>query len=346
MEPKINIIKNGWKQIRLQNKHGMRLDCLDYGGIVTRIDAFDRNGQLANVALGYKDMSEYTDNSPYFGALIGRVAGRIAGASFTAGGKQIHVQANEGANHLHGGASGLHQIRFETETFTSARGSGVRFHHRSPNGDGGYPGNVDIDIVYTLTDDNEWILSYTAETDKRTPLTLTNHTYFNLASETGATIHDHVLEMDASAYLELDNELIATGKIVDAKGSLFDFRQGRTFRQGLENGIEQNQCVGNGYDHYFLLDHTKNESVRVYEPKSGRVLAMETTQPGLVLYTGNSLGSEPELTDGHSRKHAGFCLEAQASPASLQYDDLPQIWLEPGTIYQHETVYRFSTQSE
>lgn len=179
------MVRNGWNQIRLQNKHGMCLDCLDYGGIVTRIDAFDRSGQLANVALGYKDMNEYTDNSPYFGALIGRVAGRIAGASFTAEGKQIHVQANEGANHLHGGANGLHQIRFETETFTSARGSGVRFHHRSPDGDGGYPGNVDIDITYTLTDDNEWILSYTAKTDKRTPLTLTNHTYFNLAGEKG-----------------------------------------------------------------------------------------------------------------------------------------------------------------
>lgn len=208
-----------WKEYTLTNDLGMSVSVLDYGGIITKIIVPDRNGNRENVVLGYKNYQDYNQNSNYFGALIGRVGGRIQGASFELGNKTYNLAANNGNNHLHGGPEGFHQVIWEVAPFLTEEAVGLSLTHKSMDGEGGYPGNIDVTVTYTLTNENELDLNYLASSDQTSPITLTNHTYFNLSGSLKNTVHEHRVAIDSSKFVELDKELIPTGNLIHVEGT-------------------------------------------------------------------------------------------------------------------------------
>ena len=295
--------------------------------------------------LGYSHYQDYQTNPNYFGALIGRVAGRIQGASFELNEKTYSLAANNGDNHLHGGPDGFHQIVWDVNPFQTADEVGVTLTHRSADMDGGYPGNVKIEVTYTLNNHNQLILDYSAKSDQTTPLTLTNHAYFNLSGNLKTTVHDHHVTIDSSRFVELDPYLIPTGKLLDVEGTSFDFRGGRVLGDGFNNVFEQNKIADSGYDHYFIFDHEEEYQATLQDPVSGRVMLVETNQPGVVMYTSNGLAEGLPLAEGISRKHLGVCFETQASPASLHHEGFPTVILNAGEQYQKQTVFTFRLEN-
>jgi aldose 1-epimerase len=330
-----------WTEYTLTNQKGMSVSILDFGGIITKIIVPDRKGKLENVVLSYKNYQEYESNPNYFGAIIGRVAGRIQGASFELDGKVYPLAANNGENHLHGGPGGFHQILWQASPFQTETEVGLKLTHKSSDGEGGYPGNVETTVVYSLNHDNQLTLTYTAYSDQTTPLTLTNHTYFNLSGNLKDTIHTQKVTLDSSRFVELDYHLIPTGNILEVGGTPFDFREGLELGTGISSTFEQNTLVGNGYDHYFIFDDTVEEKVILEDPNSGRKLTVKTNQPGMVMYSSNSLGEGLELLEGPSRKYLGVCFETQGSPASLHHEDFPNIILAAGDKYEQQTIFTF-----
>lgn len=341
MNLNIKEISGKWKEYTLVNDSGMSVSVLDYGGIMTKIMVPDRNGNLENVVLGYKDYLDYESNSNYFGALIGRVAGRIQGASFELDGKTIQLAANNGNNHLHGGPSGFHRVIWDVKPFQTDDTVGLELIHRSVDGAGGYPGNVDITVTYSLNNKNQLILNYIASSDQTTPITLTNHSYFNLSGNLTNTVQDHHVQLDSSQLVELDNDLIPTGKLIHVAGSSFDFRSGRVLGDGFSSDSYQNKVAGSGYDHYFIFENTMENQATIHDPASGRVMSIKTNQPGMVMYTANSLNEELQLAEGSSRKYLGVCFETQASPASLHHEGFPSVMLNAGENYVKQTVFSF-----
>lgn len=337
-------ILDKWTQFTLINDNGMEVSVLDYDGIITKIMVPDKNGTIENVVLGYKNYEDYELNPNFFGALIGRVAGRIQNSSFTLGEDTYSVKANEGKHHLHGGPNGFNHVIWEVEP-VQARGSvALKLTHKSPDGEGGYPGNVKVAVTYTLNNDNKFILDYEAITDKRTALTLTNHSYFNLSGNLQDTIHHHHVAIDSDRFVELDEELIPTGKLLNVADTPFDFRRGRLLEDGIKANTEQNKIAGHGYDHYFIFAQNQQENVKVKEATSGRVLTVKTNQPGMVMYTANGLDEGLELREGSSQQHLGVCFETQSSPASLHYEGFPTVVLEADEVYRKQTVFEFSTE--
>ncbi|WP_249869133.1 aldose epimerase family protein [Oceanobacillus saliphilus] len=323
-----------WEEFTLTNDQNMSVSVLNYGGIITKILVPDRNEKVENVVLGYKNYQDYQENPNYFGAIIGRVAGRIRDAAFEIDGKAYSLQANDGKNHLHGGPAGLHQVVWEATPFETNETIGVTLSHQSEEG-GGYPGNLEITVTYTLTNDNQLHLEYTAGSDKTTPLALTNHTYFNLCGNLKDTVQDHFLTMNSSSVAELDAELIPTGNITNVEGTRFEFRHERVLGESFNGKY-------NGYDHYFIFDEGPNEvQVELKEPTSGRVLTVRTNQPGMVMYTANDLESGQKLREGETRKHLGVCFETKGTPASLHHQGFPCILLHPGETYKQHTVFTF-----
>lgn len=312
-----------WQEYTLTNNKGMSASFLDYGGIITKIRVPDRNGKTENVVLCYKNYADYEANPNFFGALIGPVAGRIQDASFELDGQLYSLEKNEGIHHLHGGTSGFHQIIWDIEPFESEDHIGVKLTHTSADGVGGYPGNVDVVITYTLNNDNELTMDYWASTDQTTPLTLTNHSYFNLSGDLKNTVHEHRVTANSDHFVELDQELIPTGKKLDVTASNFDFRKGRKLGDGFADNSVQHKVANNGYDHYFLFNDKGN--VAITEADSGRTLSIKTDQPGMVMYTSNNLDEGLELNEGRSRKYLGVCFETQASPASLHHEGFPSV---------------------
>lgn len=331
-----------WTVYTLTNNSGMSVEFLNYGGIITKLLAPDQEGKLENLVLGFADFKDYLENPPYLGALIGRVAGRIKGASFELNGESYPLMPNNGVNHLHGGPNGFHQVVWDGEPFQTPNEIGVVFTHNSPTGAGGYPGTLELKITYSLTNDNVFRIHYEAESDQDTVLTLTNHTYFNLSGDLKATIDDHKVTMASSKFVELDSDLIPTGKLVDVEGTPFDFRNGRVIKDGIDSTYSQNLVASHGYDHYFILGDTTQQAIQVEEPTSGRKLSIETDQPGLVLYTGNTLGNELELNERLSCNHLGVCFETQGSPASLHHEGFPSILLKKGEAYNKFTAFKFT----
>lgn len=340
----IERVKGRWKLYKLMNDHGMEVHLLNYGGIITKIIIPDKDGKLENVVLGYKHFQDYESNPNFFGAIIGRVAGRIQNASFSLEGNTYSLEANEGGNHLHGGASGFHCVVWDAEPFQNDGAIGVKLSHSSVDGEGGYPGNVEAQVTYTLNQQNELIVDYVAATDKTTALTMTNHSYFNLSGNGKETIHDHHVTIQSHQYVELDKYLIPTGTVLPVENSPFDFRQGRKLADGIHSDSPQNQLANNGYDHYFLFDQNSSEKVIVKEQTSGRVLTMKTDQPGMVMYTSNNLSKGFELAEGPSRKHLGVCFETQASPASLHNEGFPSVVLKAGEAYKKQTIFSFGVE--
>ncbi|RLL43836.1 galactose mutarotase [Oceanobacillus piezotolerans] len=334
-----------WKEFTLINDKNMSVSVLNYGGIITRILVPDRNGKVENMVLSYKNYQDYKANPHYFGAIIGRVAGRIQDAAFEIDGKTYSLEANDGDHHLHGGQAGLHRVIWSVATFETKETIGLTLTHESKEAEG-YPGNVKIIVTYTLTNDNELFLNYTATSDKTTPIALTNHTYFNLSGDLKHTIHDHFLTIKSSNFAELNEELIPTGNLKAVGGSSFDFRNGQLIREGLNEKSKHNR-IASGYDHYFIFDDVKDEEqVVMAEPNNGRILTVTTNQPGMVMYTANGLEDGLELRENTSRRHLGVCFETQGSPASLHHKGFPTILLKPGDLYQHQTVFAFRVKEK
>jgi aldose 1-epimerase len=341
---KTEVLKNDWKLFELSNDNGMKVSVLNYGGIITNITVPDRNGKPENVVLGYKDYEDYVQNPVFLGAIIGRVAGRIAGAEFSLNGENYELEKSDGENHLHGGSKGFHQEIWDTREFQSDTEAGVELSLTRKEGVDGYPGNLDVKVTYTLTDNNSLQINYQADTDKTTALTLTNHSYFNLTGDLKGTVHDHKVKIDSSKFVELDENLIPTGRQLDTAGTTFDFREGQRLSEGFNSSYEQNKIAGDGYDHYFIFDGEAGEKVTASDETSGRKMVVETDQPGMVMYTSNSMDSSLQLAERDSEKYLGVCFETQGSPASLQHDGFPGIILEAGETYKKKTVFTFLTE--
>ena len=279
---------------------------MDYGGIITSLRVPDRGGRLANIVLGYESPEQYRDDPRCLGAIIGRYANRIRNARFTLDGRTYQLTANHGPHHLHGGRKGFNQRTWQARPSASS----LELRYLSPDGEEGYPGNLDVRVTYTLTDRNELVVDYHATTDKPTPVNLTQHSYFNLRGE--GDVRDHLLQIDADAITPVDEELIPTGVLEPVAGTPFDFRSLMTLGARREGS----------YDHNFVL----NGGVRVVEPESGRTLDVSTTEPGMQLYT------------GYSR---GLCLETQHFPDSPNQPAFPSTILRPGAEYRSRTVFTF-----
>ncbi|MFD1065716.1 aldose epimerase family protein [Oceanobacillus locisalsi] len=341
MKVNTKYLNETWKLFILKNDLGMEINILNFGGIITKISTPGKNGKVENVVLGYDNYKDYKTDPYFFGAIIGRVAGRIENAHFSLNGKQYELETNDGVNHLHGGSNGFHQVLWEGETFESDAYAGVTLHYISSDGENGFPGNVKTAVTYTLTNDNELILDYWAQTDETTPFTLTNHSYFNLTGNLRDTIHNHHVTIASHQFAELDDALIPTGKLLDVKNTPFDFTQGQKLREGIVSNTEQNQIVGNGFDHYFIFDYGKKENVFVREETSGRTLTIETNQPGMVMYTSNNLDDGITLSEGTTKKYLGVCFETQGFAGSLHGSNFPSIILKAGDKYQKRTAFRF-----
>ena len=331
-----------WKEYTLVNEQGMSVSVINFGGIITEMLVPNRNGKLENVVIGFKNYADYETNPNYFGALIGRVAGRIQGGEFVLNGKTYSLDHNDGDNHLHGGASGFHQVIWNVDPFQTSDTVGLKLTHKSLDGDGGYPGNLDVTVTYILNNDNQFTIDYAATSDQVTPITLTNHSYFNLSGDLKNTIHHHHITIDSEEIVKLDEKLIPTGKLMNVFNTSFDFRESRSLHEGFNDKSEQNTVAGNGYDHYFIFNKKKENAVTVSDEKSGRLLMIKTDQPGMVMYTSNMLEDGMELKEGFSEKYLGVCFETQASPASLHYPGFPSVILKAGEQYKKQTVFSFS----
>jgi aldose 1-epimerase len=332
----------------LTNANGMEVKIITYGGTITSIRVPDRDGNMANVALGFDNLADYETRSPYFGNITGRYANRIAGAKFSIDGTEYTLAANNGPNSLHGGVEG-----FDNKVWTAAEvegddGSvGVELSYLSPDSEEGYPGNLDVTVTYWLTDDNELRMEYTATTDAPTVVNLTNHAYFNLAGEGAGTIYDHILMIDADRYNPVDETLIPTGELAPVEGTPFDFRLPKPIGPGQRSNHEQ-IVIGRGYDHNWVLNRDEGDTsmmlaARLYEPTSGRVLEVWTTEPGLQFYAGNFLDGTLVGPSGHLyRQSDALALETQHFPDSPNQPDFPSTELRPGETYQTTTIYKFT----
>ncbi len=321
---------------------------MTYGAIVTSIRTPDASGQVADIALGFDSLPGYLGASPYFGAIVGRYANRIAAGRFTLDGVEYHLAQNNGPNSLHGGVRGFDKVLWSAEPFENDSAMGVKLRYESADGEEGYPGALTVQVTYTLNEANELIVEYEASTTKATPLNLSQHTYWNLHGEGRGDILDHVLQLNASAFTPVDSTLIPTGKIAPVAGTPFDFRQSAAVGARIDGPDEQLR-FGRGYDHNWVLDRqgqgTLALAARLQDPQSGRVLEVRTTEPGIQFYSGNFLDGTIKGKGGHVYAHrTGLCLETQHFPDSPNHSNFPSTILRPGARYQSRTVFAFSTR--
>lgn len=321
------------------NPSGMEVSIINYGGTVTDIITPDKTGNEGNVVLGFDSLSGYLQKgNPYFGSLIGRYGNRIANGKFTLDGKEYTLAGNNDGNSLHGGNTGFDKVIWQAEKL--AGDSSLQLTYVSKDGEEGYPGNLSVKVIYTLTLDNELKIDYSATTDKATPVNLTNHTYFNLSAGKDSTILGHELMIDADKYTEVNDNLIPTGNLPDVKGGPMDFTTPKII------GKEISEVKG-GYDHNWILNKTGNAIAKVanvFDPGTGRFMEVWTTEPGIQFYSGNFL--DGTLTNTRSGikyvKHAGLCLETQHYPDSPNQPAFPSTILKPGETYSQSTIYKFS----
>src|SRR4051794_15343877 len=333
----------------LKNAHGIELQAINYGGIITSLKVPDRAGKLADVVLGFDEPQQWgaAPPPPYFGAIVGRYGNRIAKGRFTIGSKSYKLATNNDANHLHGGNRGFDKVYWEMSTRNGAQGSAVIFTRTSPDGEEGYPGNLHVTVTYTLTDKNELIVDYRATTDKATPVNLTQHSYFNLAGEGSGDILGHELMINADRYTPVDDTLIPTGELAAVQGTPFDFRKPTAIGARINQNNPQLKN-GQGYDHNWVLNRNGaglQLAARVVEPKSGRTLEISTTEPGLQFYSGNFLDGTITGKGGRVyRRRTGLCLETQHFPDSPNHPSFPSTTLQPGRTYSSQTVLTFGVQ--
>lgn len=332
----------------LTNDQGFQLTCINYGCIITEILAPDRTGNLENVVLGFDTLEEYQKDAHFLGTVVGRFAGRIKDGSFALQGKDYQLDRNANGHNLHGGPGGFHSIFWKSTVVKDENGATVEFTHVSPDGEEGFPGNLSMTVRYTLKNDrNQLVISYSGESDKTTLLNVTNHSYFNLSGDLKRTILDHEVVMKSDHYLELDGDLLPTGTLVAADADpLFDFRSGRRIGDAVESDHPQAVLAGHGYDHPFLLDQQAQPAIEATDPESGRKLSIETTEPAVVLYTGNALQGPYTIRETEAGNHLGLCFETQRPPDSVRHPHFPSAILKAGEVFRSETVYSFSVAGE
>jgi aldose 1-epimerase len=323
----------------LRNAGRLKAAVMNFGATLVSLETPDRKGQLADVILGFDTLEDYvTRNGPYFGNIVGRFANRIAKGRFTLDGVEYRLATNNGPNHLHGGLKGFDKVYWQAEA-SDGREPAVKFTYLSRDGEEGYPGNLSVTVVYTLTDKNELRIKYTAKTDIATPLNLTSHAYFNLAGSGDVLAHE--LMIAAEQYLPVDDTLIPTGEIKSVKGTPMDF----TRPMAIGSRFAQLGGDPGGYDHCYVLKSDGRKpalAARVLEPESGRVMEVSTTEPGMQLYTGNFLDDTINGKCARAyRRHAGFCLETQHFPDSVNQPQFPSVILRPGPPYSQKTLFRF-----
>ncbi len=326
----------------LGNSNGLEARIATYGGTLLSLRVPDRSGKLGDVVLGFDTLASYLDEHPYFGSLIGRYANRIARGRFTLAERPYSLAVNDGVNHLHGGPHGFHRALWQAQPI-SARDAQLALTYRSVDGEEGYPGNLDVEVRYTLTNTDELEIGYQARSDAPTIVNLTNHSYFNLAG--AGTILGHELQVFASRYLPLDRTRIPLGELRPVRGTPFDFTSARAIGLRIAEPHEQLQ-IGPGYDHTWVLDKQSGEMTRaaeLFEPVSGRCMSIDTTQPGLQVYSGNFLDGTLRGKRGRTYpRHGGVCLETHHFPDSPNNPAFPSTRLQPGEQFEHTTIYRFS----
>lgn len=328
------------------NSHGIEAKIMTYGGIITSLKTPDKNGEFDDIVLGFDKLEPYIENggSPYFGALIGRFGNRISEGRFTIDGETYQLDTNNGENHLHGGVEGFDKKVWSAEPFQSDTAAGLEMSLLSPDGDQGYPGNLEVTVTYTLTNDNELLVDFLATTDKATPVNLTQHSYFNLAG-TG-DILDHRLMIDASHFTPVDEGLIPTGEIRPVEGTPFDFRTPTAIGARI-NEDNQQLAYGLGYDHNYVLDKDEpgamERAALVVEPTSGRVLEVHTQEPGIQFYSGNFLDGTLKGKGTVYEYRSGLCLEPQHFPDNPNQPNFESSILRPGEEYRTRMSFVFTT---
>jgi len=331
----------------LTNKNGMEVSISTYGGAVVSIKVPDRNGKIGDVVLGYDSVEGYINDRANLGVLVGRYANRIGHAQFSLDGKTYTLAKNNGENSLHGGVKGFGKVLWKAREASTKDEQRLELWYLSKDGEEGFPGNLEVRVVYTLTDADALQIAYSATTDKTTVVNLTNHSYFNLAGPGSGDILGHVLTIEADKFTPVDSGLIPTGELRDVTGTPLDFRKATAIGARIEQNDEQLR-LGGGYDHNFVLQR-KGKSVlslaaRVVEPTTGRVLEVWTTEPGIQLYTGNFLDGFQGKGGAHYPKRSAFCLETQHFPDSPNQPKFPSVVLKPGQSYHTITKYKFSTE--
>lgn len=331
----------------LTNSRGAEAKIITYGGTVVSLKVPDKSGKLGDVVLGYDSVADYEKHTSYIGALIGRYGNRIAKGKFSLSGKEYRLAVNNGENHLHGGWKGYDKVVWTARPSTDVAGANLELNYASRDGEEGYPGNLNIKVIYTLTEKNELKIIYSATTDKDTIVNLTHHSYFNLAGASNGSILNHRLTLNADRFTPTDSGSIPTGELRSVKGTRFDFTLSTAIGVRIDQADEQLK-FGQGYDHNWVLNKTGNElslAATVFEPTSGRVMEVFTSEPGLQFYSGNFLDGVIKGKGGQQYpKRSGFCLEAQHFPDSPNKPRFPSTELKKGEAYSQTTIYRFSVR--
>ena len=332
----------------LKNKNGMQVSITNFGATVVSIMAPDKTGKMADVALGYDDLAGYELNKNYLGVLVGRYGNRIAHGKFSIDGTEYTLAKNNGDNSLHGGIKGFNKAMWEAKDVSKGGEAAVEMKYVSKDGEEGYPGNLSVTVVYTLTNKNELKIDYSATTDKKTVVNLTNHTYFNLAGQGNGDILKHELMINADTFTPVDSGLIPTGELKKVEGTPFDFRKATAIGARVDANDEQIR-LGGGYDHNFVLNRQKatglSLAARVSDPASGRTMEVWTTEPGVQFYTGNFLdGSFKGKGGSVYQKRTALCLETQHFPDSPNHPSFPTTLVKPGEKYHTTTVYKFEAK--
>ncbi|MCX2740295.1 aldose epimerase family protein [Pontibacter anaerobius] len=324
----------------LSNRHGVTVTITNYGAIVTSFITPDRHGEMGHVVAGFDKLEGYIPNNPHFGGIVGRFANRIAQGKFTLDGQEYTLAANDAPHHLHGGNTGFDRVVWQAEELPEH--NALQLSYLSPDGEEGYPGNLTATVVYTLTDADELRIDYSATTDKATPVNLTNHSYFNLSAGKSDSIEGHIIQINASKYTPVDETFIPTCELAEVAGTMLDLREPQPIGKHLH------KMTGGGYDNNYVLHHNTErltKAAEVYEPVSGRVLEVYTTQPGIQFYTGNFLdGSLTGRNGNRYVKHYAFCLETQHFPDSPNQPQFPSAILRPGETYRESTIYKLSVK--
>ncbi len=331
----------------LTNANGMKARIINYGAIVVSLEVPDKSGKLGDVILGYDNLEGYVNDKSYQGSIVGRYGNRIGKGKFVLDGNEYQLEINDGENHLHGGSKGFFQALWTAEPVESTTDPALKLTYKSPDGEMGYPGNVTVEVVYTVTNDNELKIEYSGVTDKTTILNPTHHSYFNLTGDPTKTILDHELMINADKTTEVGAGLIPTGKLSDVENTPMDFRT--STKIGARVDAEDAQLkLGLGYDHNWVLNNYNKQIqkvVELYDPSTGRLMEVLTDQPGMQFYSGNFLNGTIKGKKGITYQHrTGLCLEAQLFPDSPNKPEFPSSTLKPGETYKQQTIYKFSTK--
>lgn len=335
------------EEYTLKNKNGVELKVITYGGRITSLKVPNKKGNFENVVLGFDNIEDYEADNPFFGALIGRFGNRIANGKFSLEDETYTLAQNDGKNHLHGGDNGFDRVVWSATPIKGEKESKLKLTYFSKDGEEGYPGNLNVTVIYTLTEDNALEVSYKATTDKTTVINLTQHAYFNLTGDFSKDVLSHELVLDADAYLPVDSTLIPTGEIRPVEGTPFDFRQAKLIGEDISAENEQ-LTRGQGYDHCWILNGENGKmrfAASAYDETSGRLMEISTTEPAIQFYSGNFLDGTLPMPNGEKYEHrTGFCLETQHYPDSPNQDKFPSVTLKPDETYKTKTIFKFLTQ--